>query len=238
MVTRMSVAALVLAAGRGERFRSPLPKAFVLLAGRPLLWHALAAVAAAREIDLVVPVVAPGDMERFAALAPLLRDIKKLAPAVAGGRERQDSMQAGLRALPPEVAWVAVHDAARPLIRQEEISRVVTQAQRCGAALLAVPAMDTVKRVIEGRVVETPPRAQCWLAQTPQVFRVELLREALAKAMAEGWVATDDAQLVERLGSIVEVVPGASDNLKITQPEDLLWAEARLAARAQAPSDT
>lgn len=226
----MSVAALVLAAGRGERLGADLPKAFVPLAGKPLLLHTLAALARVDEISRVVPVLAARDLERFAALGAALAGIPKLAPPVVGGRERQDSMRAGLAALAPEFSLVAVHDAARPFVRADDVRRVIAAARSVGAALLAVPVTDTIKRVRDARVVETPPRDECWAAQTPQVFRVDLLREALAKATSAGVVATDDVQLVERLGLAVAVVEGHPGNLKITRAQDLALAEARLAA--------
>jgi 2-C-methyl-D-erythritol 4-phosphate cytidylyltransferase len=227
----MATAALVLAAGRGDRLRSGVPKAFVRLAGRALLAHALEALAGSPEIDLVVPVVAERDLDRFAAHAREWQAIPKLAAPVAGGPERQDSVRAGLAALGPEIRVVAVHDAARPLVRGDDVSRVVVAARLHGAALLALPATDTVKRVRAGLVVETPPRAECWVAQTPQVFWVEILREALAKAEHEGVRGTDDTQLVERLGVAVHVVEGDPANLKVTRAEDLLVAEALLHAR-------
>jgi 2-C-methyl-D-erythritol 4-phosphate cytidylyltransferase len=238
----MSVVALLLAAGRGERLGSDLPKAFVPLAGRALLLHALDALCAAPGVDRVVPVVARAELPRLEALLraerPRLEALRReagrpcaVADPVAGGAERQDSVRAGLAALPADAELVAVHDAARALVRPEAVARVVAAARAEGAALLAVPARDTVKRVVEGRSVATPPRAELWAAQTPQVFRVELLREALARAAADGYVGTDDAELVERLGVPVRVVPGDADNLKITHAEDLVVAEALLAAR-------
>jgi 2-C-methyl-D-erythritol 4-phosphate cytidylyltransferase len=237
----MSVVALLLAAGRGERLGSELPKAFVPLAGRALLLHALEALCAAPGVDCVVPVVARGELPRLEALLraelPRLRAAGReaaLADPVVGGAERQDSVRAGLAALPAGAELVAVHDAARALVRPEAVARVVAAARAEGAALLAVPARDTVKRVVAGRSVATPPRAELWTAQTPQVFRVELLREALARAAADGYVGTDDAELVERLGVPVRVVAGDADNLKITHAEDLVVAEALLAARGAA----
>jgi 2-C-methyl-D-erythritol 4-phosphate cytidylyltransferase len=227
----MRVAALALAAGRGERLGHELPKGFVPLAGRPLLLHALEALGATPEIDLVVPVIAGADLGRLDALAEALAALPKLMPAVAGGETRQDSMRAGLRALPADVDLVAVHDVARPLVRPSAISRVIAAARADGAAILATPVRDTIKRVRGRRVVDTPPRAECWAAQTPQVFRVEILREALAKADAEGRVGTDDAEIVERLGVPVHIVEGDPDNLKLTLPEDLdlalRWLESR-----------
>jgi 2-C-methyl-D-erythritol 4-phosphate cytidylyltransferase len=227
----MRVVALLLGAGRGERFGQRVPKAFVPLAGRPVWLHALEALERAAALDAVIPVVAAGELARFRDVVAALGPRPKLAPPVAGGRERQDSVRAGLAALPPGAEWVAVHDAARALVRPEAVERVIEAARRTGAALLATPVRDTIKRVAAGRVVETPPRAACWAAQTPQVFRVEILREALAKADAEGFVGTDDAELVERLGVAVSVVEGDRDNLKLTHPEDLVLAERILAAR-------
>ncbi len=231
----MSVAALVVAAGRGERLGHALPKAFVPLAGRPLLLHALEALASVPAVDLVVPVVSASDRPHWSALEPALAGLAKLAPAVDGGAERQDSVRAGVEALPHDVALVAVHDAARPLVRPEAVERVIEAARRQGAAILALPLRDTVKRVQCGRILATPDRSELWAAQTPQVFRTALLREALAKARAEGFVGTDDAQIVERLGVSVAVVEGDADNLKITHPEDLAAAEQWLAARGVGP---
>jgi 2-C-methyl-D-erythritol 4-phosphate cytidylyltransferase len=227
----MSVAALVLGAGRGERLGTDAPKSFVPLLGRPILVHALEALAACPELDRLVPVVAAADLARLEPWRAELAAIPRLAPAVTGGAERQDSVRAGLRALPGDVAYVAVHDAARPLVRPADVARVIGVARESGAALLAVRARDTIKRVRGDRVLETPPRDECWAAQTPQVFRRDWLEEALAKAEADGFLGTDDAQLVERLGLPVRVVEGDPGNLKITFPEDVALAEARLRAR-------
>ncbi len=239
----MRVAALVVGAGRGERLRAsvarrqgtaspPGGKAFVRLADRPLLAHALEAVAASAAVDRVVPVVAPDALEQAAAAIAGLADPAKIAPPVAGGEERQDSVERGLAALPPEVEIVAVHDAARPLVRPEDVTRVVEAARRHGAALLAVPVADTLKRVEAGVVRATPDRAELRAAQTPQVFRADWLREALAKARADGVRATDDASLVERLGVAVHVVEGDPGNFKITTAEDLERAGLALARRS------
>jgi 2-C-methyl-D-erythritol 4-phosphate cytidylyltransferase len=245
----MTVAALVLGAGSGERLRKSLgdgesesvdhaagtlPKAFVPLAGRCLLLRSLEAMAASAEVDLVVPVVAREAMPRLGGLEADLRQIPKLRPAVAGGAERQDSVRLGLAALPGEVTHVAVHDAARPLVRPGDVTRVVRVGRSRGAALLAVPVRDTIKRVEAGRVVATPPRSECYAAQTPQVFRIDWLREALAKADTDGVQGTDDASLVERLGVAVEVVEGDPANLKITSAEDLALAEVWLRRRGEA----
>jgi 2-C-methyl-D-erythritol 4-phosphate cytidylyltransferase len=119
-------------------------------------------------------------------------------------------------------------------VRPADVARVIDAAERCGAALLAHPVRDTLKQVDGGRVVATVPRAGLWAAQTPQVFRTALLRDALAAAEAAGFQGTDDAQLVERLGARVEIVEGDPGNLKITWPADLAWAEAVLASGSDA----
>lgn len=227
----MRVAALVLGAGRGERLGLDVPKAFVPLAGRPLLAHALEALCACAAIERVVPVVPEALLADWPRALGRCDDRGKLAPAVAGGAQRQDSLRAGLASLPPGFELVAVHDAARPLVRTEAVSRLVAAARVHGAALLAAPAADTVKRVRGGVVVETPPRGECFAAQTPQAFRIEWLREGLEKAAAEGRLATDCSQLVEALGMAVHVVEGDPDNRKITDRVDLALAERWLAER-------
>ncbi|MBW2273596.1 MAG: 2-C-methyl-D-erythritol 4-phosphate cytidylyltransferase [Deltaproteobacteria bacterium] len=219
----MKVVALILAAGRGARLSHSLPKAFVPLLGKALVVRSLEGLAAVPEIDGVIPVVAQSDMERFGALD--LSHIPKLLPPVVGGAERQDSVAAGLASLGEEVEMVAVHDAARCLVGRDEVSRVIAAAREMGAAILAQPVRDTIKRVRSGVVLGTPPREECWAAQTPQVFRVEILRDAMAKARAEGRIGTDDAQLVEQLGLPVRIVEGGPRNFKITLPEDLALAE-------------
>jgi len=228
MVRAMRVAALVLAAGRGERIRAAEPKAFLAVAGRSLVVHAIEALAACDAVDAVVPVLPADALDRVAPALLGETARRKLRPAVAGGAERQDSMRAGLASLPASVELVAVHDAARPLVQPADVARVIAAADRCGAALLAVPVRDTLKRVEAGRIVATVPRESLWAAQTPQVFRAELLRAALEKAEADGFRGTDDAQLVERLGAPVAIVEGDPGNAKITWPADLAWAEAVL----------
>lgn len=223
----MTVAGLVLGAGRGERLGAGEPKAFVLLAGRPLIVHAIEALLACPAIDHVVPVVPPATLERFDALRPRLTSAERVGPAVEGGARRQDSLRAGLTAL-GDCSLVAVHDAARPLVRGADVARVVEQAREVGAAILALPVRDTIKLVDAGRIGETPARSRCWAAQTPQVLRREWLVEALDKAEREEFEATDEAQLVERLGLPVAVVEGRASNLKITVGADLLAAEAWL----------
>jgi 2-C-methyl-D-erythritol 4-phosphate cytidylyltransferase len=226
MLRRMQTAVLVLAAGRGERLGGSTPKAFVRLAGRTLIERSVATMLSLDEVTWVQPVVPAGFGTTSRELG--LPDDPRVLPAVPGGAERQDSVACGLDALPGGVACVAIHDAARCLVDAADVARVLAAARTDRAALLAVPAHDTIKRVRSGWVTDTPPRGECWVAQTPQVFPIELLREAIAKARADGVVGTDDAQLVERLGVAVRVVEGSRRNLKITRPEDLMLAETLL----------
>jgi 2-C-methyl-D-erythritol 4-phosphate cytidylyltransferase len=171
-------------------------------------------------------------------LARNLADLTALADAVSGGAERQDSMQAGLASLPVAIEWIAVHDAARCLVDPSDVGRVLDAAIETGAAILGERVRDTVKRVVDGRIVETPERAGLWAAQTPQVFRRDWLEAATAAAARAGRRATDDSALVEAAGHPVAMVEAVFPNPKITRPEDLAFArvllEARTPAREQA----
>jgi len=223
------VNAIIVAAGKGERMGTFLPKPFLPLAGMPLLMHAVRSVARSTLIGKIALVIAP---EREVLCAGLLAAHGPSDPPIVlvhGGPERQDSVRLGLAALDGDCEVVVIHDAARPFITPEIIDRSVAVAAECGGALVAVPARDTIKRVDKnGLVVETVPRQDLWLAQTPQTFRVALIRAAHTRALAEGVVATDDAALVEWAGGKVQVVLGDARNCKITTPDDLRLAEAML----------
>ncbi len=221
----MRVAALVLAAGRGQRLGAERPKALLHLAGKPLWAHAAETLAACDAVEWVLPVAPAEALTQFGPDPLSAAAREKLLDPVAGGAERQDSVRAGLLALPAAAEGVAVHDAARPLVRREDVERVVAEAALHGAALLAVPASDTIKRVQGERVVETPPREECYAAQTPQVFRIDVLQRAMKTAQDSGVFGTDDAQLVELSGHPVHVVRGDRRNIKVTYPGDLEVAE-------------
>jgi 2-C-methyl-D-erythritol 4-phosphate cytidylyltransferase len=227
----MHVNAVIVAAGKGERMGASLPKAFLPLAGMPLLIHTLRNVGRSSLIAKLVLVIAS---EREACCRELLTTYGSFGPSVTlvhGGPERQDSVRLGLAALDQECDIVVIHDAARPFVSAELIHRSVTVAAAVGGALVAVPVRDTIKRVAEaGTVVETVPRHDLWLAQTPQTFRVPLIRDAHAHALRKGVQATDDVTLVEHIGGKVQIVPGGIYNFKITTPEDLQLAEAMLGA--------
>lgn len=226
-------AAIVPAAGRGSRTGFKTPKTFIDLGGEPLLARTIAVLAACRRISLIQPVLPRTHLARFRAGMLARHRWPACAPAVAGGRERQDSVAAGLRALPEDVEYVVIHDGARPFVTAALIERVLAEARRHGAALAAIPVQDTVKRVSADLFLDgTVDRRALWLAQTPQAFSVGLLREAHAQARAAGSEATDDAALVEALGHPVRVVPGSLVNFKITTREDLLLARALVGGAA------
>lgn len=228
----MSVAALIVAAGPGSRLGAGMPKGFVPLAGEVLFVRSLRALLGVPAITEAVLVVPSGLEAEAARLLAASGPHRLEARVVAGGVERRDSVRHGLAAV-RGAALVAVHDAARPFVTRAVVEAAIAAARDHGAAVVATPAADTVKLVDAAGVVEsTPPRARAWLAQTPQVFRTELLRAA--HAQVGGDAATDDAMLVERLGHRVHVVHGEAANRKITTPDDLQWAE-WLVARAAGP---
>lgn len=223
-------AAVVPAAGRGERLGPGAPKALRELAGTPLLVHAVRALAAARAVDLVVVAAPPDDVADVRRLLGSLADVPEL-DVVAGGATRRDSVRAALAVLPPEVDVVLVHDAARPLVPVDLVNAVAA-AVRAGADAVvpAVPVADTIREVDAGGLaVGTPHRAALRSVQTPQGFRRALLEAAHATAGAAQH--TDDAGLVEQAGGVVHVIAGSEEAFKVTRPLDLLLAEAVLARR-------
>ncbi|MCB2193741.1 MAG: 2-C-methyl-D-erythritol 4-phosphate cytidylyltransferase [Deltaproteobacteria bacterium] len=221
------VVAVVPAAGAGTRLGGARPKQFLPLAGRPLLTRTLMVLERTPQVHAVVVVCPPGgeDEARRTCVEPY--GLAKVAAVVPGGAERQDSVAAGVAAAAKLGAqWLVVHDAARPLAKPELFARVLQAAAQTGAAIAAVPASDTVKQAGEDDLAEaTLDRSKLWLVQTPQVFERALLERALAQASQDGYYATDEAGLVERLGEKVKLVMGSRDNLKVTTPEDMALAQ-------------
>ncbi|MEU5714912.1 2-C-methyl-D-erythritol 4-phosphate cytidylyltransferase [Streptomyces sp. NPDC020403] len=232
-------AAVIPAAGRGVRLGPGAPKALRTLGGTPMLIHAVRAMAASRAVSLVVVVAPPGG-------APEVKNLidEHALPertdylVVPGGATRQESVKLGIDALPPDVSVVLVHDAARPLVPVDTVDAVI-EAVRDGAPAVvpALPLADTVKEVEPGPpgdpepVLSTPVRARLRAVQTPQGFDRDTLVRAHASVVVDGDGATDDAGMVERLGSPVVVVPGHEEAFKVTRPLDLVLAEAVLARR-------
>ncbi len=222
----MSIGAILLCAGMGERLGAGVPKALVPLAGRPLFAWSLEALARTPSIGTIV-VVGPVRLLQEALWACGMHE-PKVAQWCEGGRERQHSVARGLAALPGECDLVVVHDAARALATPALVGRVVADAKAHGAAIAAVPVEDTLKRATLHVIDDTVPRAGLWRAQTPQAFRRDWLAEAHA---LEGARATDDAALVEAAGHRVRITPGEAINFKITTMDDLRLAEAWLSSR-------
>jgi len=221
-------ALILAAAGRSSRFSQrgtsdpTVKKVFAHLGGKPVWLRCLEKFASREDVTQVIIVVAPEDIDWFRKY--YMADINRmLLLAVAGGENRVDSIRNALIAVSPRVGYVAVHDAARPCVTEQEIAAVFKEAKKRGAALLAAPMVGTIKRVVEGQIEETVPREFLWEAQTPQVFRRELIFEAYQQRIRD--VPTDDAQLVERLGKPVFVVPTDNGNIKITTQSDLVLAK-------------
>jgi 2-C-methyl-D-erythritol 4-phosphate cytidylyltransferase len=224
--------ALIPAAGSGTRVGAALPKQYLEVGGRPLLYYALRALARHPRIEQVFVVLAPGD-DRFARCDWRELDAR-MKPLYCGGETRASSVFNGLLAARDIIGgsdWVLVHDAARPCLGRDELDRLFGELDGDDTGgLLAVPVADTLKRANrDTRVAATEPRDGLWLAQTPQMFRYRLLIEALRAA--DPAVATDEARAVEGLGSKPKLVMGATTNMKVTFPEDLAIAELILQSR-------
>lgn len=227
----MHVTAIVPAAGGGTRIAGTLPKQYLPLAGIPLLTRTLQALRASPRVDRLILVVPPGHEVRCRVeiLEPFGLAVDAMVP---GGEDRQASVYAGLQRASLDTDLILVHDGARPFINAAVIQAVVAAAAEAGAAVAAIPVTDTIKVAgPDGWLLETPDRGRLWAAQTPQVFRTALLREAHARALRDGFRSTDDSALVERLGHPVRLVRGSPENLKITTSADLALADQILRAR-------
>ncbi len=228
------VAALIPAAGQGKRMDSGVNKLLLPLETKPVLAHTLAVFQACSLIDEIIVVAAPEEKDIIREKIVKSLGFTKVRQVVAGGRERQDSVRLGLDSISPDMKWVVVHDGARPLLLLPQLEEIIRQALEHGSVITAVPVKDTIKRVdSQNRVMSTVPRHELWAVQTPQVFPRSLLARAHAEARSAGWVGTDDAALVEKLGEPVHVVMGSYENLKLTTPEDMVVAGAILSRRRE-----
>jgi 2-C-methyl-D-erythritol 4-phosphate cytidylyltransferase len=209
-----------------------LSKQYLSLGGVPLLVHTLNVFEKCPLIDALLVVVQPPDVEAVRTGMLPRWNLKKLAGVIPGGKERQDSVRAGIEALDRDAGLVVIHDAVRPFITVGLIENCIRAAEEEGAATVGVPVKDTVKEVAaDGRVMRTCDRDLLWLTQTPQAFRRDIIEDAHRAAVRDGYRGTDDTSLVERLGITVRMIRGDYGNIKITTPEDLVIAEALLARR-------
>jgi len=225
----MKTHAVIVSAGKGSRMHRATPKQFLLLQGIPVLGHTILRLNHCPEVDTITLVVSVEDVSfcQDELLAGL--KINKSIRVVAGGERRQDSALNGILSIDEKCDIVLIHDGVRPLVQPKLISRCIKEADIKGACILGIPLQDTLKSIDQHeRVQKTLPREKLWLAQTPQAFQYKLIREAHEIAQKDGFEATDDASLLERMGIPVHIIAGSKHNLKITTEEDLILADAIL----------
>ena len=216
------VIAVVPAAGIGSRMQSECPKQYLSIGGKTLLEHALNSLLAHPAVSRIIVAISPDDP--YFSTLPMASDPRVMV--VRGGKERADSVLAGLKAV-SSARWVLVHDAARPCLHIDDLTRLlaITATSQVGG-ILAAPVRDTMKRAEPGKqdIAHTVDREALWHALTPQLFPLELLRDCLVRALNEGATITDEASALEYCGYHPELVMGRSDNIKVTRPEDLALA--------------
>lgn len=222
----MKITALIPSAGIGLRMGGETRKQYICLEEKPIAAHTLLKFQKCREIDQVILIVPEDDIDYCQKEIISPYGLTKVIKVIAGGKERQDSVYNGLKALDDDVDIVVVNDGVRPFVTHAMIRESIQEALKRGAAIVAVPAKDTIKSVSEEGVVEkTVDRRKLWLVQTPQTFQTKIIKSAYEKAMGEDFYGTDDASLVERMGGEVRIVQGSEFNIKITTPEDLILGE-------------
>lgn len=223
--------AVIVAAGSARRMEG-IDKVLAPLGELPVLVHTIYSFQDCPRFDEIV-VVTREDL--LVEVSRICKDFQldKVSKVVVGGRERTDSVLAGLREVRPDADLIAIHDGTRPLAPQQVLEEVVERAAETGAAAPAIPVTDTVKRAREGLIEETVDRSELWTVQTPQVFEAGLIRAAVEKAAVDGESLTDECGAVERLGMKVSLTTGSKENIKITTPFDLILGEAILEARVR-----
>ncbi|HEY3308196.1 MAG TPA: 2-C-methyl-D-erythritol 4-phosphate cytidylyltransferase [Desulfuromonadaceae bacterium] len=224
--------AVIPAAGMGKRMGASINKQYLKLADAPIVARTIAVFEQSPLIDGIILVTPEEEIPYCREHVVEASCFRKVLEIVPGGRERQNSVMNGLMALKNRIGQddvVLIHDGVRPFITAEILQESIAVARNYDGALVAVPVKDTIKSVRDGKVVDTPPRENLWQAQTPQSFRFRIIYDAHCRAEQAGFMGTDDASLVERLGGIVGIVAGSYRNIKITTPEDLVLGEAFLA---------
>ena len=224
----MKTIAIIPAAGAGVRMGLETPKQFLALEGVPIIIHTVRKFAASDVVDEILLGLRPTDLERAHRDFERERFSKPLR-LVAGGASRQETVALALAEVPTTAEIIIVHDAVRPFVTLEQIREVLEAARKSGAAILGIPSVDTVKQVERQVVMGTIPRERIVLAQTPQAFRYTLLKDAVVRAVEDGFSASDESSLLERLGHEVTVLMGSERNMKITKPSDLPLARLYIA---------
>jgi 2-C-methyl-D-erythritol 4-phosphate cytidylyltransferase len=221
----MKANAVIVSAGKGLRFIEGQKKQFHLLEEKPILAHTLDQFEKCPLIDAILLVLAKEDMHYGLQEIIGKYNYHKISQIIPGGSRRQESAKNGIDALPADVDIVAIHDGVRPFVTREMIEESIRSAIRFKAVVFGVPVKDTIKiSNPDGTIFKTLNRESLWQIQTPQTFQVTLIRDAYVKAAEDGFIGTDDASLVERLGTKVHILPGSYTNIKITTPEDLILA--------------
>lgn len=215
--------AMFAAAGKGRRIGADKNKVLLNLSGKPILVHTLQKFAKCKAIDEFIIITGKNDIDEVNEILKTENLPKTIV--VEGGAERQYSVENGLKALPENADIVLIHDAVRPFVSLKTIEKVITAAKEHGAAIAAVPEKNTIKVVENGIIKSTPSRENIWVATTPQGFRRDILVNAYKKAREDNFFGTDDASLVERLGTEVHIVEDTYENFKITTKSDLKMAE-------------
>jgi 2-C-methyl-D-erythritol 4-phosphate cytidylyltransferase len=213
------------AAGQGKRMKAGKNKLFIELSGIPIIVYTLRVFEEDPDCRGIILSINPAEKDYFNQLIAAY-GLKKVKELVMGGKERQQSVYNGLQHADEDI--VLVHDGARPFITLGQISELTAAASLHGGAVIAVPVKDTIKKAANKKVLETVERSSLWAVQTPQAFRVSILKSAYEQAEAEGFLGTDDASLLERINEQVVIIEGNYDNIKITTQEDLYFAEAIL----------
>ena len=234
----MKADAIIVSAGKGQRFMEGRKKQFFLLADKPILTHTLDKFENCPLIDSILLVVGQEDMDYCLKEIIEKNRYRKISQIVPGGKRRQDSVKNGMDALSRDANIVVIHDGVRPFVTRGMIEDSIHSAQRFGAVVLAMPVKETIKIAnADGTVLKTLDRESLWQIQTPQTFQAHVIIEAYQKATENGFVGTDDASLVERLGMKVHILPGSYTNIKITTPEDLILANLFLRMGAPTQQD-
>jgi 2-C-methyl-D-erythritol 4-phosphate cytidylyltransferase len=213
------------AAGQGKRMKAGKNKLFIELSGIPIIVYTLRVFEEDPDCRGIILSINPAEKDYFNQLIAAY-GLKKIKKLVMGGKERQQSVYNGLQHAEEDI--VLVHDGARPFINLGQISELTAAASLHGGAVIAVPVKDTIKKAANKKVLETVERSSLWAVQTPQAFRVSILKRAYEQAEAEAFLGTDDASLLERINEQVVIIEGNYDNIKITTQEDLYFAEAIL----------